>query len=279
VIIDECHYVNAMEGMYRDFLMSIGDCRILGLTATPFRLATNSFGSELRFLTRTRPRVFEDVVHVTQIGDLFDGGYLCPLEYRREVAIDEDQLKLNSTGADYTDESVRKHLREIDFGDRLALNVQAQLDDGRRSVVVFTRFVEEAAALAKALGNSAAMVHSGSTPAERQDILARFRAGQLRVVTNVGIIATGFDFPALDTVVLARPTMSLAVYYQQVGRVVRTDATKTSARVVDLVGLSRGFGRIENLELRNDGGPKWAFYSGKRRLTNKTFTKLSMMHG
>ena len=76
VLIDECHLVNPKGGMYRDFVAAMENSRILGLTATPFRLATNSFGSELRFLTRTRPRIFKDLVHCSQITDLFADGYL-----------------------------------------------------------------------------------------------------------------------------------------------------------------------------------------------------------
>ena len=62
ILIDECHFVNAKGGMYRDFLNNLENARVLGLTATPYRLASNSFGSELRFLTRTRPRIFKEVV-------------------------------------------------------------------------------------------------------------------------------------------------------------------------------------------------------------------------
>ena len=76
VLIDEVHAaVNPKGGMVADFLAALPETRICGLTATSFRLATNSFGSELRFLTRTRPRIFRDVVHVTQIQDLVRDGF------------------------------------------------------------------------------------------------------------------------------------------------------------------------------------------------------------
>ena len=104
VLVDECHLVNPKKGMYRAFLEELRKVKILGLTATPYRLASNSWGSELRFITRTRPRVFRDVVHHTQIGDLLRQGFLSPLRYREIPTIDLARLEVNSTGADYTDE-------------------------------------------------------------------------------------------------------------------------------------------------------------------------------
>lgn len=80
IIIDECHGVNPSEGMYKTFL-SMLKCKVLGLTATPYRLYSNMFGSELRFITRTRPRVFSEVVYYEQIDTLLYRGYLAKLEY------------------------------------------------------------------------------------------------------------------------------------------------------------------------------------------------------
>ena len=61
VIVDEAHLVNPKEGMYRDFL-SMLKCKVLGLTATPYRLTSSSFGAMLKFITRTRPCVFSEVI-------------------------------------------------------------------------------------------------------------------------------------------------------------------------------------------------------------------------
>lgn len=268
VIIDECHLVNPKQGMYKKFLDAVSGSRVLGLTATPYRLASNSFGSELRFLTRTRPRVFTDVVHYTQIADLSRDGYLSPLEYRRAVALDRSQLRMNSTGADYTDQSVRFQYRAAGFGEHLIRETRAELAAGRRPVI-FTRFTDEAEALSRAIPDVECV--SAQTPqTERDRILRRFKSGDVRAVANVGIIALGFDYPRLDCVILARPTLSLAVYYQQVGRVMRPHSEKACAHVVDMVGVSEMFGRVEDMVLKPGGktGVKWAYHSGGRRLTN-----------
>jgi DNA repair protein RadD len=217
--------------------------------------------------------VFRDLVHYTQIGALFDDDFLCPVKYKQVTAIDHGRLKINSTGADWTDRSVQRHLDEIRFADRLTEGVKRLLAAGRHAIVVFTRFTAEAEALARSLGAVAAVV-TAKTPARQRDaILDDFKAGRIKVVANVGIIALGFDFPRLDTVVLARPTRSLALYYQQVGRAIRLHPEKPWAAVVDMVGLVDMFGRIEDMELRPGGarGQKWSIWSGDRQLTNVHF--------
>jgi DNA repair protein RadD len=270
VIIDECHNVNPEGGMYKDFIATIG-CKVLGLTATPYRLySTRFFGSMLKLLTRTRPRVFSDLIYYVQVRTLQQQGYLAPMNYYEMNVVDTSKLKLNSTGADYTDASVRKYYNEIKFNDSLENIVNRLLVAGRKSILVFTRFVDEARYLVQHLGTQAAVV-SGDTPkAERERILAAFKAKKISVVANVGVLTTGFDFPELATVVLARPTMSLALYYQMCGRAIRPYKEKVSW-VVDLCGNYRRFGRVDDLELRQSTPGIWAVYSGNRQLTNIFF--------
>lgn len=137
---------------------------------------------------------------------------------------------------------------------------------------MFTRFTDEAEHLARVLGKRAAVV-TGDTPAnERESILHRFKEGRISVVTNVGVLTTGFDFAELDTVVLARPTMSLALYYQMVGRAIRPCKDKIGW-VVDLCGNYKRFGRVDNLELRQRKPGIWAVFSGQKQLTNVWFGK------
>jgi DNA repair protein RadD len=272
VLIDECHLVNAKAGMYRDFLAAMPHARLIGLTATPYRLASNSFGSQLRFLTRTRPRVFDDVVQYTNLGPLFRAGFLAPLVYHDLKVIDETRLRLNSTGADYDNDSVQRHFSEIGFASRLHATVEHLLASGHRSVLVFTRFVEESRALAAQIAG-AAVVTAETPAAERAAILQGFRSGRIPVVTNVGVLTVGFDYPELTTVVLARPTMSLALYYQMVGRAIRPHPTKPAAHVVDLVGLVARFGRLEHLHMQPSGknGQQWVIVSQDKPLTNVYF--------
>lgn len=272
VIVDECHNVNAEGGMYRDFIKTMG-CKVLGLTATPYRLySTQFYGSMLRFMTRTRPRIFDEILYACQVRTLQQRGYLAPMNYYQLNVVDTSRLRMNSTGADFTDESVRRYYREIKFNDTLENIIRRLLTAGRKSILVFTRFVEEAQHLVKQLGAGAAVVSGDMAKADRERTLELFKAGDIQVVANVGVLTTGFDFPALATVVLARPTMSLALYYQMCGRAIRPHGTKVSW-VVDLCGNFKRFGRVEDLELREPTPGLWGVYTGNRQLTNVYFTK------
>ena len=274
VIVDEAHLVNSKkdDSMFMQFLAGLPDVRVLGLTATPYRLTTDGYGgSILKFITRTRPRVFTKVWHVVQNGDLFRAGHLARLEYKVvKTGFDRSRLRLNSTGADYTDESVRNHFATLNFSDQIVRCVSRLHELGRRGTLVFTRFVEEAEYVARRVPG-AAIVTAKTTRDERERIIREFRAGRIPVVSNVGVFTIGFDYPELANVILARPTRSLALYYQMVGRSVRPHPAKEAAYVVDMVGLSSEFGHVEDLELREGTHERWAVWSGGRQLTNVYF--------
>lgn len=272
VIVDECHLVSAERGMYKTFFESLEHrgLRILGLTATPYRLASTMDGPILRFLTRTRPRLFSEVVYYVQNGQLFRDGHLAKLQYYEIKGFDRSKLRTNSTGADYTDASVQAHFRELDFAGKLQRVVERLITIDRKGILVFTRFVTEATHMASRVPGVA--VVSADTPdLERDRILREFKAGKIRVVANVGVLTTGFDYPELDTVVLARPTMSLALYYQMTGRVVRPHPSKHHGMVVDMVGLMNQFGKVEDLRIECDRKKLYYVASGGKQLTNVVF--------
>lgn len=275
VLIDECHQaVNPKGGQYTDFIEGLPDkVRVMGFTATPYRLATNSFGSQLRFLTRTIPRLFNDVVHETSIQRLVAGGWWCPLRYDDgHQVVRRERLELNKAGTDFTDGSVQLHFSEIGFIGKLCDVVALKMAAGRKSILVFTRFVDEARRLAAQFPGCAYV--SGETEDDERDRIVRgFTNGTIPMVANVGVFSVGADFPALDCVVLGRPSVSLSTFYQQVGRGVRIHPSKQWCEVVDMVGLTRMFGKVEDLRLRTEGryGREWQVCSGERPLTNIYF--------
>ena len=268
VIIDECHGVNAKEGMYRTFLSELekAGAKILGLTATPYRLASNSFGSELRFLTRTRPKVFHEMIYFVQNRQLFDAGHLARMEYRDENGFDRERLETNSTGADYTDESVQRYYRAVNFQDKLLRSVEREMET-RKNVLVFTRFIKESEYLVRCIPG-AAIVTGETKKKDRGRLIEGFKAGDIPVICNVGVLTTGFDYPELETVIIARPTMSLGLYYQMIGRSIRPHEKKECARVVDLCGNYQTFGKIEDLEIVDGGNGKWFIAANGKQVTN-----------
>ena len=276
ILIDECHLVNPKEGMYRTFLSQL-KCKVVGFTATPYRLSSSKeFGSMLKFITRTRPNVFNEVLYNVQISTLLDMGYLARLNYYALTPIgwNEQNLRVNSTGADYTERSVLSEYERVDLYGFLVSIVrrllQPKVGGQRKGILVFTRFLKEAERLTKEIPGCA-IVSGETTKAERQRILAEFKAGTIKVVANVGVLTTGFDYPELDTVVMARPTMSLALWYQIVGRCIRPHASKKEGWVVDLCENIKRFGEVKDLVLRDTGRGKWAVFSGQRQLTNVYF--------
>lgn len=277
IIIDECHLVNPKEGMYRDFL-SMLKCKVLGLTATPYRLSSSrDFGSMLKFITRTRPCVFSEVIYQVQISTLLDMGYLAKVNYypMSPAGWNEGHLQINTTGADYTDKSVVREYERVDLYGWLVSIINRLLHNRktgikRKGILVFTRFLKEAEQLTWSVPGTA--VVSGNTPKkEREEILEAFRSGKIPVVVNVGVLVCGFDYPELDTVVMARPTMSLALYYQIVGRCIRPHPSKDASWFIDLCGNIKRFGEVKDLRLVDGGNGKWAVYSNGRQLTNVRF--------
>jgi DNA repair protein RadD len=268
VIIDECHLVNAKGGMYQEFLESM-QSKVLGLTATPYRLTTDGYGgSIMKFLTRTRPKIFYKVIHITQNSELFRSGYLAKLKYFKCGEFRTNQLRLNSTGADYTDQSVKQYYEKINFQDRILNTVHECLKMGRKNILVFTRFIWEAEYVTDCLGDVATIVTSETKKKDRDKVIDDFKSGRVKVVANVGVLSIGFDFPELETIILARPTRSLALYYQMIGRGIRIHPNKKSAILIDMCNNYGRFGKVEDLRIVTPRNDTFFISSNGRKLTN-----------
>lgn len=273
ILVDECDLINSAGGMYEELITTLG-VKVMGLTATPYRLGrttdikTGMSQAILKFLTRTRPAVFSHVVYYVQNGRLFSDGHLCKLVYHEVDTINRAALQKNSTGADYTDESVKAEYARTGFEQKIVKVVNRLFEVGRRNCLVFTKFVREAEMVASMIPG-AAVVSADTKPADRDRIIGGFRSGRIRCVVNVGVLTVGFDYPELEAVVMARPTMSLRLWYQVVGRGVRPHPNKDHTMVIDMGGNLAQFGKVEDLVLKQEGG--WAVWTGDKQLTNVPF--------
>lgn len=310
IIIDEAHGVNPVEGQYATFIHKVKR-KVLGLTATPYRLTTaqgietaekgfmpnGSFKSSdyfiddfmpkpgvmlksaciLKFLTRTRPRIFHDVLYEVSIQTLLQRGYLAHLRYFDMTTIDTSRVKRNSTGRDYDEQSLSEEFSRCNLSNQLTDVVKRLLrpKNGvpRKGILVFTQFITESEKLAREIEGTA-VVTGATKKKDRERILEDFKSGKIKVLANVGVLSTGFDYPELDTVVIARPTMSLALYYQMVGRIIRPFEGK-DGWVVDLGENIKRFGMVDDLTLREDK-PEQYYISGivggqEKQLTNIYF--------
>jgi len=268
IIIDEAHLVNSHGGMYKTFIDTVGE-KLIGLTATPYRLSHDGFGgSILKFLTRTNPRIFSKVIHVTQTRELSDKGFFCKTEYFSINGFNRSEILLNSTGADYREDSERTYYDKTKFNKKILKVIKRLLEIGKTRILVFTKFVEEARELSEQLGDVSAMVNGEMKAKERDAIIKGFREGRIKVVTNVGVLTVGFDYPELEVVVIARPTRSLTLFYQMLGRCVRPHPNKDKAMIVDMCGNYEIFGRVEDMQLVEFNDNIWYVMSKGRKLTN-----------
>jgi len=254
LIIDECDLVNARGGMYEELINHMGG-KVLGMTATPYRLhAYNDFKTGqlsvvAKFLNRTRPRIFSKIIHITQIQELYDQKYLCPIEYELNANYNHSDLKLNSTGMNFDEKSVELYNQSHQIIEIAAKIVSSEES---RHILVFMQSVAESAKFSEYLqssGISSASISAKTPKNEREDILRRFKSGEIRVVSNVQCLTVGFDFPELDCIIVARPTQSIRLFQQILGRGIRLAPGKEKCRVIDLAGNVNRFGKIENFEI------------------------------
>jgi DNA repair protein RadD len=125
------------------------------------------------------------------------------------------------------------------------------------------------------MGVGAALITGDTPPGEREDTVDEFRRGEIKHLVNVGVFTTGFDVPELDCIVLARPTMSLALYYQMVGRGVRIDPNNPTKmlRVYDFAGCVCKLGRVETIKLAKEDGWKDCVVSEVGRMDERPLFK------
>ena len=275
IIVDECHGVNSKDGQYEDFITSL-NLPTIGLTATPFRMKyyQNNYGNkepvvESRFLTRTRPRIFNTICHVTQVPDLFKQGYLCPVKYNYQNDYDSRKVKNNSTGQGYDEKALLKYNTEKSIVEKIAAECRVST---AKHILIFTQFREESEKTIALLSRTGMICKevSGETPKkDRERILEDFKSGSLEYVVNVGVLTVGFDFPELDCIMIGRPTKSLSLFYQICGRGLRTSPGKTHCEIMDFCDNIKRFGEINSFVIEDvsDGKELWRLKSDRGYLT------------
>lgn len=270
VLIDECHATFAPDenSQFSIFMRKLAPTKVIGLTATPFRLKSSMEGSELKLLTRMRPNYFKQFLSIIQIQEIVETGYWSRIDYERHQ-FDETGLEINTSGSDYSEDSIREAIKVQGINNNIYLRTKQLLRDGVPSILVFVDSVENAETMAKSI-KGAACVHGKTNKKERSKRIQDFKSGKIKVMVNVGVLTTGFDYPDLRCIIMGRPTMSLALYYQIIGRGTRiSPATgKESCLYIDYCNNVDRFGRIENLRLEEVAGWGYGIFSNNLLLTN-----------
>jgi DNA repair protein RadD len=270
-IVDECHLVSPEEGtMYKKFFDSL-KLKVLGLTATPIRMKRYNFPvphAKICMLDRMRPKFFNEYIHITQISEMKENKWFADIDYF-SFDFDESKLMINSTGGDYTERSISVSLMQNSVLQKITSLFHDICNKGViKHILIFVESIESATELQKLIGNHNCGLVTGTTnKTERANTLKLFKEGILKAVVNVGVLTTGFDFPELDCIIGSRPTMSLGLYYQIIGRCVRPHPNKVKSYVFDFVGNFKRFGKVDDLIIEKKDN-LWCIHNGIRILTN-----------
>lgn len=235
IIIDECHL--GITAARRALLDHWPDARRIGLTATPTRKDGRALGV-----------LYDELIEVATPAELTAQTHLVPARY---FSVSEPDLaRVHTVAGDF-------HNGELE----VAMNQPRLVGDivghwlahaAARRTVVFATSIQHSVALAAAFvarGVAAEHVDAGTPADARAAIFQRFRAGGSQVLTNCFLASYGFDLPELACVVLARPTKSLMLYLQMLGRGLRPADDKTDCLVLDHAGNvhRHGFATDERL--------------------------------
>lgn len=220
---DECHHVAAKS--WSKIREALSGAKHLGLTATPERLDGKGLASW-----------FGSLVVGPSTHELIAGGWLSPFRYFAPSEPDLASAKLQA--GDYRKDDIAKAMNmPVLIGDAIA--EYRQKAAGKRAIV-FCASVDASRALAdrfNADGIPAAHVDGTTTTGERDAAVAALAEGRIKVLSNVDVFTEGFDLPAIDAVILMRPTKSLALFLQMIGRALRVAPGKPEALVFDHAGL------------------------------------------
>jgi len=224
IVFDEAHHIGAAswEALFNAFPAA----KILGLTATPWRLDGQGLG-----------RWFSHMVSGPTVAELIEAGSLS--RYRLFAPATPDLSDVATTAGDYQRGALAKAMdKPAIVGD--AIGHYRRLCPGKRAVA-FAAGVENSKHIAAQFcdaGIPAEHVDGSMTNEARDAAVERFRRGETLVLSNADLFGEGFDVPAIEAAILLRPTKSLSLHLQQVGRALRPAPGKAEAIVLDHAGNS-----------------------------------------
>lgn len=219
IIVDEAHHATAASYQYIiDECRKINpNCCVMGVTATPNRSDKTALGL-----------AFESVAYQMELRDAIELGWLVDIrqEYVMIEACDLDLSEVGTTTNEMGEKDFDRVKMEKQFIQEKALLAMAQpiLDKTIRGeqAVIFTSGVKHAHMLADVLSDmkhgSAAAVDGTTPKQDRENIVKQFHKGALQYLCNFGVFTEGFDAPATSMIVMGRPTKSVSLYTQMLGR-------------------------------------------------------------
>jgi len=225
IIIDECHHYGSEEDSYGKILKAFPMARVIGFTASPWRLDGKGLSD-----------VFDAHAVIRTPRQLYHDGYLVPVSGWVYESVETKSARVR--GGDFLADDLAKSAgsRKV-VGD--AIWEYQRWADGKRAVLfaVNVEHSKQMAAEFRAAGVAAEHVDGTTPKSEREATFARLRQGITKVLCNVNVVSEGFDLPELEVAIMLRPTLSLVLAIQQIGRVLRMAPGKTCARIHDHAGI------------------------------------------
>jgi superfamily II DNA or RNA helicase len=224
IIVDEAHLISPNEGtMYRTFIEQAKivnpKVRIVGLTATPYRMDCGEICSE--------DGILNDVCYEVGVRELIVQGFLCPLKTRAGGS-HPDLDGVHTRGGEYIESEMAERMDAIVS---VACEEVCALTIDRHSVLIFASSLAHGRHVQTIISDitkqEVGFVCGDSESAEREELLKRFKGGSLKFLVNMNVLTTGFDAPNVDTIVLMRATLSPGLYSQMVGRGLRIHPSKS----------------------------------------------------
>jgi len=253
LILDEAHNASFGTGSQYDIVVGklrdkVNNVRILGTTSTPHRLGFGYIYGDKHI--KGGVNLFEKVGYQIKYEELRQQGYLVNLKgkvaHAESLVADLADVKVNG---DYVLDALGEVMsREI----HLSTAVQAIHEHcmGYKYIAVFCTTINHAEILKDLLGDEATTIHSQLSPLERQINMESWKSGKTKICTSINILAEGFDYPALDCLVFARPTLSARLFLQAVGRVLRISDGKNHGFLLDLTdNVARFSTDIDNVRV------------------------------
>ena len=250
ILVDEAHLIpKSATGQYRKLFERLPEARIIGLTATPFRMNGG-------MLHEGKEKLFDALVYEAKTGDLIDQGYLSPIR-SRATAEQANLSGVHTRGGEFIEDEMIAAMDQEKVNNAAVQDVLTHASD-RKSILVFCAGIEHARHIESAFRiagqTSIATVTEETTMFERDDATTRFKAKTLRILINVGVYTTGFNAPGVDCIVLLRATKSPGLYVQIVGRGLRKAEGKTNALLLDYGGNIERHGPIDMITAKSVKG-------------------------
>ena len=239
VLVDECHLINNNEsGNYRSYLGML-NCRVIGFTATPYRLGQGMIVGE--------DTIFDHYIETISILEMQKKGYLSRLS-SKTTSITLDVAGVSKLNGEFKQGELDKKVNTLDNNEAIVNELANYITmQGVKHMIVFCTSVEHAYSI-KSLMNQKEIptvcVEGAMDKATREKAIEEFTSGKALCATNVNVLSIGFDYPDIDCVVMLRPTLSTALYVQQAGRGLRIAPNKDRCLLLDFAGNVRRHGPI-----------------------------------